>query len=363
MGITGLHKNGSWWWSYDYFILLLWWLDRFPLVVCAAQTQRQKDYLPQRTCILSAPPSPTSKDSLTAFCSSWLSLNIVAMQDPCGMFWLTITLGGVPFLQFKDRAGVLIRSNWLVFTQYFKYSKIWTNFHLVHPQDIRTDHACGALWIFCGILSCVLDIIMRRYGRHAGNYNWNGGHMVAVACRLPAFYQQYPAASSVVPSHSSFWVMQVSRLSLNECDLFWWVVTGVAVGFSSGKGIKTVNTHKNKVLLWGAIWRAVSFWPHDACTKLHNPGSLQQGIRTAYRCWRALWVWCTNGAILNTTMWPWGSGTRSSKVLVIAQPWEPKGRSPLEARQRCGRDSSPRLIIVGVPSIPHKTDTETENKA
>lgn len=29
-------KSGSWWCGYDYFILLLWWLDQFPLVVCAA---------------------------------------------------------------------------------------------------------------------------------------------------------------------------------------------------------------------------------------------------------------------------------------------------------------------------------------
>lgn len=257
---------------------------------------------------------------------------------------------------------MLLRVNWLMFTQYFKHSKIWSNFHIVHPQDTDTD----CLWSPVNILwqFCVLNIIRRRDGRHAGNYSRNRGHMVAVACSLPAFYQQYPTASSVVPSYSSSWIMQVSRLSLNQCDLFWWVVRSVVVGSYLGKGMKIVNAHKKKVLLWGASWRAVSLWPHDACSELHSPGSLQQAIWAACRYWRALWglvyKWCYFEYHYVTLRL---SGSCRSKVLVIAWLWEPKGRSPQKARQRCARDSSPGLIPVGVLSVPHETDTEAASKA
>lgn len=40
-----------------------------------------------------------------------------------------------------------------------------------------------------------------------------------------------------------------------------------------------------------------------------------------------------------------------------------KGKEPPESRQRCARDSSPGLILVGVLSVPHNTDTEAESKA
>lgn len=40
-----------------------------------------------------------------------------------------------------------------------------------------------------------------------------------------------------------------------------------------------------------------------------------------------------------------------------------KGKEPLESRQRCARHSSPGLILVGVLSVPHNTDTEAESKA
>lgn len=148
--------------------------------------------------------------------------------------------------------------------------------------------------------------------------------------------------------------MQVSGLSLNQCDLFWCVIRCVVVGFCSGKGIKIVNAHKKKVLLWGASWRTVSLWPHDACSELHSPGSLQQVMWAAYRCWWALWDWCTNGAILNTITWPWDSGSCSSKVLVVAQLWEPKGRS----LQKWTPGQGWSLL-----ECPHETDTEAESKA
>lgn len=119
------------------------------------------------------------------------------------------------------------------------------------------------------ILSCVLDIIMRIYGRHAGNYSRNRGHMPAAACRLPVPFisstpQQAVLCQAITVPVFQFqsdlphsWIMQLSRLSLNQCDLFWWVVRGMVVGFCSGRGIKIVNAHKKEVLLWGASWRAV----------------------------------------------------------------------------------------------------------
>lgn len=96
------------------------------------------------------------------------------------------------------------------------------------------------------ILSCVLDIIKRRYGKHAGNYSRNRGHMVAEA------WGYLPFISNTSQQAVLCWAIPVSgsckfhafMLSLNRCDLFWWVIRGVIVGFCSGRGVKIVNAYK-----------------------------------------------------------------------------------------------------------------------
>lgn len=137
------------------------------------------------------------------------------------------------------------------------------------------------------------------------------------------------------------------------------MVTGVVVALCWGKGIKIVNGHKKKCCCegpaegqfpYGHMMPAESSTALAPCNRLYELPTGPSG------------VWCTNGAVLNATMWPWDWELQLQGA-GYSTAWEPKGRRPQKARQRCGRDSSPGLIIIGVPSVPLKTDTEAESKA
>lgn len=108
------------------------------------------------------------------------------------VFWLDFHLG-VPFLQCKDPAGVLLRINWLLLTQHFK---VWSIF-LIQTTSVESCEYSVA------ILSLVLNIVMRRHRRHAGNYSRNRPCGCSQVCRYPALQQQHPTASSAVPNWSS----------------------------------------------------------------------------------------------------------------------------------------------------------------
>lgn len=160
------------------------------------------------------------------------------------------------------------------------------------------------------------------------------GHVVAVR---PAgnLWSAVPHSKQCSAKLIQFLDHASSRLTLNQwCDLFWWVVKSVVVISCSCKEMKIENAYKKIVPLWGGSWRAVPLWPRDDCSELHSPGSLQQAGPCCMSWPRGAevpsGVWCTNGAVLSTSMWPWDS-------LGAAAPrcynWQPKGRSPQKARQ------------------------------
>lgn len=169
------------------------------------------------------PPSPTSKDSLTNSRDVCLFLRLTFSERSgnAGSLWHVLTyhrLEGYSFCNLK----IQLECCWgpvgwclLSTSSIPKYGTIFTmSIPKAHIQAMSVEPCEYSV----AISSCESDIIMRREWRHAGNYSRNRGPMVAVACRLPAFYQQCPTASSAVPRHSSSRIMQVSRLSLNRCE-------------------------------------------------------------------------------------------------------------------------------------------------
>lgn len=71
-------------------------------------------------------------------------------------------------------------------------------------------------------------------------------------------------------------------------------------------------------------------------------------------------VWCTNGAVLSTSMWPWDSlGAAAPRCYT----WQARERSPWKPDKKHGSESSPELTLLVVLSAPHKRDTEAESKA
>ena len=134
----------------------------------------------------------------------------------------------------------------------------------------------------------------------------------------------------------------------------------------SSKEKKTGNAYKKKVPMWGASWRAVSLWPRDDCSELHSPGSLQQAEEGP----------CCMGWPTDAVKSPLGSDVQM--VLFWAPVCQPEPRWELQLQgavtdnqgerasrkpgEKCGRDSSPELILLVVLSVLHKTAMKLKAK-